>query len=336
MLNIYYNPSYFTNVKGKILLTRRAEYSIFIHLLIRCLYLFNLPSPEWIIKKGPQRRINHLISTYKKNNKINFNSNKFTNNYIVQFDSFGEKILKEIIKKHDYSTKVIVGPLFNYQWDKILNEYIEEYPFIKKLVASDAALEAQRIMHKNIDLNNILVCPSGVGRKEEIKKNLTQKEPIYDCLIYFKKRDIKELEMVIDLLNVKGLTYNVLIYGKYKSQNLDKLAEKSKFGIILNKTESQGFAIQRLMSKNLPLIVWDYQLNLYEGFKIKSTSVPLWNDSQCGIKVSSFKDIDINFDNFIQNLENYNPVNFILENLTYENFEFTLNSFFQNKKLWTI
>jgi hypothetical protein len=335
MLNVFYNPKYFINFQKKIFFTKQFKYSIFFDVLIKLLYLFNLPYSESIIYYGPQMRMNHLIKTFKKSDKVSFNKNKSSNNYIVQFDIFGKKILDKILHTRNPETKILVGPLYTYEMDIVLNEYIEKYPCVKKIVASEAALEAQRVLHQGINENNIIICPSGIGKETEISEKNYSKNETFDCLIYFKKRDLKELKLVENFMKERNLTFNILEYGKYKQKELLRLAKNSKFGLVLDKTESQGFAIQYLMSENLPLIVLDYPVNFYESFEISGTSVPYWSEKLCGIKVNSIEELENNFDKFFKNIEKYSPVEYVLKTLTYEVFEKNILSYFEDDKLWS-
>jgi hypothetical protein len=335
MLNIYYNPRYFTSIQKKSFITKKLKFSIFFDLLISFFYFFNLPYPRNMIFYGPQMRMHHLIKTFKGNKGVYFNTNKSSNSYIVQFDSFGENALNEIIKHKSSDTKVLVGPLFTNEMDIRLNNYMDKYPFIKKIVASETALEAQRVLHGNIDEKNIIICPSGIRSISEISTNYSVENKYIDCLVYFKKRDLKELKLVENFLNKRGLSYKILKYGDYKQKELSMLSKVSKFGFILNKTESQGFATQFLMSENLPLVVWDYPFNSYEGFKIKSTSVPWWDDYKCGIRSSTIEELEKSFDDFFLNIKNYSPAEYVQEKLTYEVYSENLLSIF-NSKLWPI
>ena len=79
-------------------------------------------------------RMNHLIRTFKNEKLVSFNKLRYDHTYIVQFDSFGEEVLKKIISNKNPLTKVLVGPLFDIDMDKRLNEYIKKYNFIKKLL----------------------------------------------------------------------------------------------------------------------------------------------------------------------------------------------------------
>ena len=44
--------------------------------------------------------MNNLVKTFKGNKEYAFNKIKFKNNYIIQFDEFGENILNKIISKN--------------------------------------------------------------------------------------------------------------------------------------------------------------------------------------------------------------------------------------------
>ena len=64
---------------------------------------------------------------------------------------------------------------------------ITKYPYIKKIVASDIARLNTNEMDKNFDINNALICPSGVISQKEVLKNLKISNREDKCLIYFKR-----------------------------------------------------------------------------------------------------------------------------------------------------
>tara|TARA_A100001035_G_C27776582_1_gene499365 strand:+ start:1513 stop:2517 length:1005 start_codon:yes stop_codon:yes gene_type:complete len=333
MLNIFYNPSYFKGFQKKIFLTKQLRYSILFNFIVDLLYIFNLPYPKNLIYSGPQMRMNHLIRASRKNSKIFLNKKIADNNYILQFDEFGQKKLTELINSRNSNTKIIVGPLFTLEMDKKLDTYIKKYPFIKKLVASNATLEYQKILHKYNDTSHIFVAPSGIVEKKELDfQKIVNKK--YDCLVYFKKRNPDDLKFIIQYLEEKKISYNILKYGEYRNKDLKKLSQLSRFGIVIDKTETQGFAIQELLENNLPLLVWDYKLNLYEGYKLKGTSVPIWDDT-CGVIFEQKKEFDNAFKYFLDNLENFSPSNFVKKNLSYEKFISGIFQLFQNENNWT-
>ena len=332
MLNVFYNPDYFKRIQKKIILTRKIKYSIFLDLLISLFYRFNLPYPKNLIFSGPQMRMNHLIRTFKNEKLVSFNKLRYDHTYIVQFDSFGEEVLKKIISNKNPLTKVLVGPLFDIDMDKRLNEYIKKYNFIKKIVASNASLNYQESLFGDEFLNDTFVIPAGIKAENDLNTQKFIKKEI-DCLVYFKKRSDSELHMLEEILEKNKLTYKVLKYGHYKNSTLEKLAKNCSFGIILDKTESQGFAIQNLMSLNLPLLVWDYNINIYENIMLEGTTVPFW-DSNCGIKFKNKAELISVLPKFLENIHNFSPANFIKENLTYEIFRQNLNKCLNDTSNW--
>ncbi len=150
----------------------------------------------------------------------------------------------------------------------------------------------------------------------------------YDFLIYLKRRDVSDLKHVINILNSLKKKYVVVEYGKYTEVDFIKCIEESKFGMVIGNCESQGIAIQEMMSCNLPLLVWDVKEWKDRGKEniCKSTSIPYWDDS-CGRVFYNLKealDEIINIQNGI-----YDPRKFILENLKIENKAIELTRLFQ-------
>jgi hypothetical protein len=335
MLNIFYNPIYFKKSQKKIILTKSFRYSIFFNFLINFLYIFNIPYRDSIVFSGPQMRINHLIKTFRNKDCISFNKNIYENNYIVQFDEFGKRTLDSIIKKRTPKTKVLVGPLYSLKWDQELNKYLEKYSFIKKIVASENSINTQIAFFGESYIEKTIVCPSGVVDEKDLIVNSENEGKKLDCLIYYKNRKETELSFICNYLEKNNLTFKIFEYGSYMQKELIESAENSRFCIILAKTESQGFAIQSLMSKNLPLLVWDYQVNQYEGKKIKGTTVPWWDDNVCGSKFLHEDEFDEVYLNFISNLDNFSPIRFISEHLTYQKFEKNIFNIFNNSLLWS-
>lgn len=273
--------------------------------------------------------MNNLVKTFKGDREYAFNKIKFKNNYIVQFDKFGENILNNIILKNSES-KILVGPLYNKEYDKKLVDYINKYPNIKKVVASKIAFKnAVYEMGHNIDPKRVVTFPSGIIDEETLYSNLKYKNRKDKCLIYFKKRPSDDLEKVINLLNDKNIDYEVFRYGEYANKDLIRSALNSKFGIFMSRPETQGFAAQELLSCNIPLIVWDQKTNYYEDLILSGTTMSYWSND-CGLIVDTFEELKFKFDVFIQNLHKFQPINLIKEYLTYEKFKKNLKYEFEH------
>lgn len=325
MLNIFYNPIYIK--QKKVLLTRRFKHSIFSNYLIDFCYIFNLPINENFIQSGPHKRMNNLIKTFKKDKEVCFNKLKFDSTYLVQFDAFGQDLVDKIIKLDNPNKRVLVGPLYNIEQDKKINQLIKNYPYIKKLVASDIAfLNAKELDPKFIPESTI-VLPSGIDSEDNIIKNLKIKNRNDKCLIYFKKRDREELNLLINFLNYKNQDYELFEYGNYDNKKLKKSAKTHKFAIVMSRPETQGFGIQEIMASNIPLLVWDQTINYFDNLKLSGTTVTIW-DKLCGEKVITFNELKDIYDYFLDNLEKYKPAEVVLDKLTYEVFNKNLKKVF--------
>lgn len=136
-------------------------------------------------------------------------------------------------------------------------------------------------------------------------------------MIYFKRRDEAELNSVISFLESNNQTYEVIRYGRYQEEHFINTLKKSRYGIVIDKCESQGVAIEEMMSTNLPLLVWDTTIwdDRGEEYAVPATSVPYW-DNTCGLKVDKLDELKGVFAVFISSLKIYTPRTYILNNLS--------------------
>ncbi|MAU54952.1 MAG: hypothetical protein CMC29_03965 [Flavobacteriaceae bacterium] len=327
MLNIFYNPIYVK--QKKVFLTKHLKHSVFLNYFISINYFLNRPINEKYIQSGPHKRMNNLLHTFANDPKVNFNSIKYDSSYIIQFDKYGQSILEKIIKNKNINTKVIIGPLYNIKQDEKINSLAREYPFIKKLVASEIAYKNSSEINSNYLKESTVICPSGIIDKKTVLENLSFENRNSKCLIYYKKRENHELKLVLDLLDNNNQSYDVFEYGKYNNRDLIEAAKSYKFGIIINGTETQGFAIQEIMACNLPLLVWNKTVNYFNNLELSGTSVTVW-DKHCGELVYNFEQLEKKYSYFVSNLKNYNPARLILEKLTFEKFNSNLKEMFKS------
>lgn len=327
MINLFYNPSYIKS--PKVFLTKSFKYSVFYNLYLDFLYAFNLPIQNSLIKSGPHKRMNNLVAAFRDDRDFVFNKNQYRNSYIVQFDKFGEEILNKILKEST-DAQILIGPLYTREYLLKLVDYMEKYPNIKQVVASQSVyLSTTSEIGIDIDKNKIVIFPSGVISNKELFKNLKLKKNSDRCLIYFKKRTLQELDQIKKFLESNNIEYKVFKYGEYKNRELKKYALNAKFGIFLTGTESQGFAAQELFSCNLPLLVWDQKINKYENFTLTGTSMSYWNNS-CGMIVDSFDELSNNFQQFYENIYRYKPHELVESKLTFEKYKENLKFEFHN------
>ena len=136
----------------------------------------------------------------------------------------------------------------------------------------------------------------------------------HKVLIYFKNRKDSELKYCINLLNKCGLNYSVLKYGEYTEEEFLSNLFNSTYCIWIGIDESQGIALQEVLSTNLPIIIVKDQNSANKRYK--ASPAPYFS-SKCGIildDIDSLNELTVRtFDPKI-----YNPRNYILENLSLE------------------
>lgn len=147
-----------------------------------------------------------------------------------------------------------------------------------------------------------------------------------NIIVYYKSRDPSELKLLIEFLNNKNLKYKIFSYrDKYREDDFLSYLKTCKFGIVLGRHESQGFAIEEMLSCNVPLLVWGVTLRKqeypyrieYKNILTPVSTVPYWSD-KCGELFYNFDEIENKYKIFIDKLESYEPRKFILENLSLE------------------
>ena len=151
-----------------------------------------------------------------------------------------------------------------------------------------------------------------------IKTHLTRKK----VFIYFKRRKSEELTFLKTFLHNKNIEFKVFDYVKrYEEEDYLKYLQESKYGIILDAHESQGFAIEEALSCDVPLLVWNVRsLNQEEGVNypdIPATSIPYW-DNRCGEYFYKEEEFEGKYKEFMNKLDTYKPREFVLENLCVE------------------
>jgi hypothetical protein len=160
--------------------------------------------------------------------------------------------------------------------------------------------------------------------KPNINNNITT-----DCLVYYKNRSEKDLSLVLQNLENRNISYVGLQYGNYTQKDFIECLSQVKYCIIIDNTESQGIAIQEMMSVNKPLFVWNKNIWDYLGdrYIVEATTIPYWSD-ECGEYIDKYDQFDEKFELFLKNLNQYNPQKFIERELSAQkSIEILLNLF---------
>ncbi len=136
-----------------------------------------------------------------------------------------------------------------------------------------------------------------------------------DVLVYeklFRERERFQVElfepMMADLRR-RGLSVESLRYGSYHERDLMALSQTARSMIYLSPHETQGIALEQMLSANVPVMAWDpggdWQSLEYllRGVRYGPvTTVPYW-DERCGEKFTSAVDFGDAFSRFWRGVE---------------------------------
>ena len=257
---------------------------------------------------GPHKVVDNLIKSLDQE-KIEYaiNEEKYEHNFLVQYDATAH----EKHSKIEQDT-TIIGPQV-WMFDGYGQFLIENQNYYKKIIAPSEWVKNKFITKFNLPEDKLAVWPVGIEEFNNIR------EPNYDCLIYFKRRDQSELDAVKNFLVNNGLSYRMVEYGTYGEDGFKQLVNSAKFCFLINGTESQGIAVQEIMSMGVPIIAWDIKewLDQGESYRVPATSIPYW-DERCGEVFFNIDDLEVTFSKFYATLDKYDPKAFIKDNLSFE------------------
>ena len=250
------------------------------------------------VERGPGKLISNLIKSFEEN-KIE---------YLLNDEGDKNIILQSCNRLNGDLSNCIIGP--NICTLPIDNSIVINHDRYNKIIVPSEWVK--NLYSRWLPLDKIEIWPVGIDT-ELFKDYSLEKE--YDFLIYYKRRDIQDLNFIINFLTERNFKFIIIKYGEYDETHFINSISKSRFGIVIDNCESQGIAVQEMMSCNLPLLVWDVKEWCDRGDKYKcdATSIPFW-DKRCGEIFYSFDKFEMNLDKIING--NYSPREYILENLS--------------------
>jgi hypothetical protein len=186
-----------------------------------------------------------------------------------------------------------------------------------------------------IDIASSLVVPIecfpyGVETDYFYPESNIEKE--YDCILYVKSRPIELVEYTKAILEQKGLRYKIFKYGSYNGSDFLHTLKRTKFMVVLDAHESQGFALQEAMSCNVPLLVFDiesmyddmpdgvthtYTQEKHGPYLLLATTVPYWSD-ECGILIHNKEELSQSIDKMTKIYNTFTPRDYVLRTLSNE------------------
>jgi len=160
----------------------------------------------------------------------------------------------------------------------------------------------------------IRVWPAGVKVYPELEEKRN------GCLIYKKNVDENLFNFIIQYLESQNIDYKIIKYKRYKKERYFKLLNKVKFVIFLSESESQGLALQEAWMRNVPTLVWNRGYFEHEKTNRKvsgNISAPYLTE-ECGIFFKNKDDFRNKLNLFINNLSDFRPREYSLENFADE------------------
>ena len=259
---------------------------------------------------GPEMVVKNLIKSLDlKKIDYSINENVYPNNFLVQYN---ENARRKKMNLADNSC--LIGPQI-WPFDSICKDLIEELQSYKRIISPSQWNKDWYMKKFYLPDEKVGVWPVGI----DIPNNVRNIQ--YDCLLYYKRRSAEELEIVEKFLKKKKLTYKILQYGSYTEDQFLEMANQANFCFLLNGTESQGIAVQQIMSVGVPLFVWDVESwdDMGELWSCPASSVPYW-DERCGEKFYKKTMLSRTFTKFNKKLKEgeFDPKSYVKENLSLE------------------
>lgn len=141
-------------------------------------------------------------------------------------------------------------------------------------------------------------------------------------IIYYKGVDKQRLYDVINHLNDDFIIFNY--QSGYNENDFLEAISTAPYAIWVGTHESQGFAFQETMSCNTPIFVVDVKslreevnsplINFKPEINLEATSASYFN-GDCG-KISYPEIWKDDIENFLDNIKNYSPREFVINNLS--------------------
>jgi hypothetical protein len=247
---------------------------------------------------------------------------------IFSFDNFDINIIEN-------NEKVIIGP--HIEFFKMI-ELCKNYKGSKKVYVNTLS-EWQRKLFLKYSPNPYIEyvnLPFPVDIYKFVPSDIRTNNTI---MIYYKDVNEIYLKTILTYISqheiLKNFSIKIFIYGQYNEDEYLDFVKNCTFGIWIGRHESQGFALQEALSSGCPPFVYDIlsmkdEYSIFEkkftylniDMDLEATTAPYF-DERCGMicKISE-TEIDKKLDMFYCNVKNnkYDPREYILENLTVNNF----------------
>jgi hypothetical protein len=172
----------------------------------------------------------------------------------------------------------------------------------------------------------IVAWPVGIDTDQFRPRGESRRTRSPRALVYYKLRATDDLNAVLTALQARGVPFRLVVYGWYTEREYVEALAEADFVVWLGRQESQGIAFQEALACDVPALVCDATRFSQEvvGYPFEAaadrfhvTSVPYF-DSRCGDRIETLGDFGNDLDRFLQRLGDFEPREYVLENLGLE------------------
>lgn len=257
---------------------------------------------------GPDAVLDSLIRGLTEK-AIPFEVNARTPRYPIVHVISGVEVLQEmIVKKENGNIKTLLaGPtLVQTPYDH--NNLVQHTHINALLFPSQWTKDFYVSLVPTLQ-EKIQIWPAGVYIPSE--------ESSHRRVLIFKKNIPEEIyNHVIKTLRNKGLPYDTLTYGTYNKESYHRKLKTASILIYLQKTESQGLALQEAWSYNVPTLVWKntiWEDGVYR-WEDQNISAPYLTD-QAGLFFTQ-ENFSQQLDTILIHKQSFNPKKYCSEHLS--------------------
>ncbi|HEY3449726.1 MAG TPA: WecB/TagA/CpsF family glycosyltransferase [Myxococcales bacterium] len=147
---------------------------------------------------------------------------------------------------------------------------------------------------------------------------------VYDKIRWGRERYEPELlQPALRWLEARGLSYEVVRYGRYRQEDYRHLLRRSRSMLFLCEHETQGMAYQEALASNVPVLAWDNGFWLdprrseWTNQPVPASSVPYFSE-ECGRTFRGALDFQAAASGFFADLETFKPRRFVERELSHE------------------
>jgi len=141
-----------------------------------------------------------------------------------------------------------------------------------------------------------------------------------DFLVFEKFQDPANkqlLSYVQNYLVSKNYSIKTINYGSFTQHQYLEYLQRSRGMIYLTELESQGISLFEAWSTNVPTLIWDREQWIFQGLSYLGSSSPYMSES-CGIKFNNMDMFATRLDEFMAQIETFEPRKYIIEKFSLE------------------